>query len=183
MKKNTKKTFAAIGICALLGIASVGAIASFADETTTAATEMSQPENNGMYMGKITAIDGTSITIETMMGGHGGKGQGQPNDGTAPTDANGEAMTPPTNASGETETPPEIPTDANGETLAAPADGGQQGGGMGQAQQTMTFTADSSLISGFAVGDMVDIISYDGTTVSAISASQQPADMGANTAS
>ncbi len=185
MKKNTiKKRIAVLGLCTVLGIASVGAIASFADETTTTTEAGQPPMNNGMYMGKITAIESGSITIETM--GHGGMGMGKPGesmsaDGTLPTNASGETETPPaapTNASGETETPPALPTDASGETLAADAQGA---GGMG-GSTTMTFTVDSSLTSSFAVGDMVEITSADGATATAVTAAQQPAEM-ATTAS
>ena len=188
MKKNIlKNKIAVIGLCTLLGVASVGAVASLADETTT--TEASQPPmNNGMYMGKITAIESGSITIETM--GHGGRGMGKPDgnmqaDGTMPTNASGELETPPAlpdNASGELETPPAAPTNAAGETETPPADAAGMGdaNGMGQmgGTTTMTFTIDSSLTSSFSVGDMVDIISEDGVTATAISASQMPRDMG-----
>ena len=187
MKKNIlKNKIAVIGLCTLLGVASVGAVASLADETTT--TEASQPPmNNGMYMGKITAIESGSITIETM--GHGGRGMGKHDgnmqaDGTMPTNASGELETPPAlpdNASGELETPPAAPTNAAGETETPPADAGQgEANGMGNmgGMTTMTFTIDSSLTSSFAVGDMVEITSEDGATATAIAAAQMPADMG-----
>jgi hypothetical protein len=143
--------------------------------------------NNGMYMGKITAIESGSITIETM--GHGRRGMGKPDgnmqaDGTMPTNASGELETPPTlpdNASGELETPPAAPTNAAGETDTPPADAGQgEANGMGNmgGMTTMTFTIDSSLTSSFAVGDMVEITSEDGATATAIAAAQMPADMG-----
>ncbi len=184
MKKSSgnsmKKTAAVIGICTLLGVASIGAISSFADNTST--TESGQPPmNNGMYMGKITAIGSGSVTIETMGGGmHMGKGREgmKPADGTLPTNASGELETPPAlpaNASGETETPPTPPTNASGELETPPADGAN-GGQMG-GTTTMTFTVDSTLISSFSVGDMIEITSYDGATATAVTAAQKPADM------
>ncbi|MCR5007019.1 MAG: hypothetical protein K6A76_00365 [Oribacterium sp.] len=189
MKKNIlKNKIAVIGLCTLLGVASVGAVASLADETTTTTEAAQPPMNNGMYMGKITAIESGSITIETM--GRGGRGMGKPDgamqaDGTMPTNASGELETPPAlpaNASGETETPPAAPTNAAGETETPPAHAAGMGGtnGMGEmgGTTTMTFTIDSSLTSSFSVGDMVDIISEDGVTATAISASQAPRDMG-----
>ncbi len=167
MKKNTiKKRIAVLGLCTVLGIASVGAIASLADDATTTTESGQPPMNNGMYMGKITAIESGSITIETM-GQGGGMGMGKPGESMS---ADG---TLPTNASGETETPPALPTDASGETLSA---GGMGAGGMGGAT-TMTFTVDSTLTSSFSVGDMVEITSADGATATAVTAAQQPADM------
>ncbi len=181
---NMKKTAAAIGISTLLGIASIGAIASFADVTSTTAETGQPPVNNGTYMGKITAIESGSVTIETMgRGMHMGRGgEAKASDGTLPTNASGEPETPPAipaNASGETETPPTPPTNASGEIETPPADGsngGQRGG-----SSTMTFTVDSTLISSFSVGDMVEITSYDGTTASAVTAAQKPADMKTDT--
>ena len=188
MKKNIlKNKIAVIGLCTILGVASIGAMASLADETTTTTEAGQPPMNNGRYMGKITAIESGSVTIETP--GHGGRGMGKPKgsmtaDGTAQTNASGELETPPaapTNASGETETPPALPTDASGETMTPPADAGQgEANGMGNmgGMTTMTFTIDSSLTSSFAVGDMVEITSEDGATATAIAAAQMPADMG-----
>lgn len=189
-KENIKKRIAVLGLCTVLGIASVGAIASFADQTTaTTSSEAAQPMNNGRYMGKITAIESGSITIETMGGrGHGGRGMGKMGetlsaDGTLPTNASGELETPPaapTNASGETETPPALPTNASGESETLSADA-QGAGKMGETK-TMTFTADSSLTSGFSVGDMVEITAEDGTTATVVTAAQKPADMTASEA-
>ncbi|WP_036611230.1 hypothetical protein [Oribacterium sp. P6A1] len=181
---NMKKTAAVIGICTLLGVASIGAIASFADVTSTTAESVQPPMNNGMYMGKITAIGSGSVTIETMGGGMkmGQGGAAMSADGTLPTNASGELETPPalpTNESGETETPPTPPTNASGEIETPPADGAN-GGQMG-GSSTMTFTVDSTLISSFSVGDMVEITSYDGATASAVTAAQQPADMNTST--
>lgn len=176
-KNNLTNKIAILGICALLGVASVGAIASLADETTTTTETGMPPMNNGMYMGKITAIESGSITIETMGGGHGGHGGQGNQDGTIPTNASGEAETPPelpTNASGETETPPELPTNASGEVETPPADGNGQGGQMGAT--TMTFTVDSSLTSSFSVGDMVEITATDGVNATAVTAAQAPQD-------
>ena len=177
MKKNNLiNKIAILGICALLGVASVGAIASFADETAATAETGMPPMNNGMYMGKITAIESGSITIETMGGGMGHGGMGN-QAGTLPTNASGELETPPelpTNASGETETPPELPTNASGEVETPPADGNGQGGQMGAT--TMTFTVDSSLITSFSVGDMVEITSADGVNATAVTAAQAPQD-------
>ena len=189
-KENIKKRIAVLGLCTILGVASVGAIASFADQTTaTASSEASMPINNGRYMGKITAIESGSITIETMGGrGHGGRGMGKPNesmsaDGTLPTNASGELETPPaapTNASGETETPPALPTNASGEVETMSADA-QEAGKMGQTT-TITFTVDSSLTSSFSVGDMVEITSEDGATATAVTAAQKPQDTASNDA-
>ncbi len=191
-KNNLTKKMTIIGICALLGVASIGAIASFADETAITAETGMPPMNNGMYMGKITAIESGSITIETMGGGHGmGHGGRKNQDGTLPTNASGETETPPelptnasgetetppelpTNASGETETPPELPTNASGETETPPA-GGNGKGGQHNAT-TITFTVDSSLTSSFSVGDMVEITSADGVNATAITAAQAPQD-------
>lgn len=179
MKKNFfRNKMAIIGMCSLLGIASVGAIVSFATETSTTTETGMPPMNNGMYMGKITAIESGSITIETMGGGHGMGHGGQQNfDGTLPTNASGELETPPaipTNASGETETPPELPTNASGELETPPAGANRQGGQMGTT--TMTFTVSSSLTSSFSVGDMVEITSADGVNATAVTAAQAPAD-------
>ena len=186
MKKNIlKNKIAVIGLCTFLGVASVGAVASLADETTTTTEAGRPPMNNGKYMGKITALESGSVTIETM--GRGGRGMGRPEggmnaDGTAPTNASGELETPPalpTNASGELETPPALPTNASGELETPPADAGQSNadekGKMG-GMTTMTFTIDSSLTGNFSVGDMVEITSEDGATATAIAAAQKPAD-------
>ena len=200
MKKNIlKNKIAVIGLCTLLGVASVGAMASLADETTTTTEAGRPPMNNGKYMGKITALESGSVTIETM--GRGGRGMGRPEggmkaDGTAPTNASGELETPPalptnasgeletppalpTNASGELETPPALPTNASGELETPPADAGQgnaDGKGNMGGMTTMTFTIDSSLTGNFSVGDMVEITSEDGATATAIAAAQKPAD-------
>ena len=186
MKKNIlKNKIAVIGLCTILGVASVGAMASLADETTTTTEAGRPPMNNGKYMGKITALESGSVTIETM--GRGGRGMGRPEggmnaDGTAPTNASGELETPPalpTNASGELETPPALPTNASGELETPPADAGQ-GNADGKSNMggmtTMTFTIDSSLTGNFSVGDMVEITSEDGATATAIAAAQKPAD-------
>ena len=186
MKKNIlKNKIAVIGLCTLLGVASVGAVASLADETTTTTEAGRPPMNNGKYMGKITALESGSVTIETM--GRGGRGMGRPEggmnaDGTAPTNASGELETPPalpTNASGELETPPALPTNASGELETPPADAGQgnaDGKGNMDGMTTMTFTIDSSLTGNFSVGDMVEITSEDGATATTIAAAQKPAD-------
>ena len=186
MKKNIlKNKIAVIGLCTLLGVASVGAMASLADETTTTTEVGRPPMNKGKYMGKITAMESGSVTIETM--GRGGRGMGRPEggmkaDGTAPTNASGELETPPTlptNASGELETPPALPTNASGELETPPADAGQgnaDGKGNMGGMTTMTFTIDSSLTGNFSVGDMVEITSEDGATATAIAAAQKPAD-------
>ena len=175
-KENIKKRIAVLGLCTILGVASVGAIASFADQTTaTASSEASMPINNGRYMGKITAIESGSITIETMGGrGHGGRGMGKPNESMS---ADG---TLPTNASGETETPPALPTNASGEVETMSADA-QGAGKMGQTT-TMTFTVDSSITSSFSVGDMVEITSENGATAIAVTAAQKPQDTASNDA-
>lgn len=177
-KNNLTKKMTILGICALLGVASIGAIASFADETAITTETGMPPMNNGMYMGKITAIESGSITIETMGGGHGmGHGGRKNQDGTLPTNASGETETPPelpTNASGETETPPELPTNASGETETPPAGGNGKGGQ--HTATTITFTVDSSLTSSFSVGDMVEITSADGVNATAITAAQAPQD-------
>ncbi len=188
------KKIAAVGMFTVLGIAAVGSAVTFAAGTGTvaAASEMPEkPEHDGKYMGKITAIDSSSITIETMGGpmGHGG----QKPDGNsmtppeAPTNADGTAMTPPerpanddgttppelpTNADGTAMTPPEMPTNADG-TAMTPPEGMNGKGEMGKGQ-SMTFTTTSSYTSEFSVGDMVEIQSEDGETADSVSEAKRP---------
>ena len=55
------KKLAAAGMFAVLGIASVGTVVSFASGTATSTeAKPEKPEHNGRYMGKITAIDSSS---------------------------------------------------------------------------------------------------------------------------
>ena len=66
MKKNIlKNKIAVIGLCTLLGVASVGAVASLADETTTTTEAGRPPMNKGKYMGKIAAAQKPADKADT----------------------------------------------------------------------------------------------------------------------
>ena len=166
------KKLAAAGMFAVLGIASVGTVVSFASGTATSTeAKPEKPERNGRYMGKITAIDSSSITIE-MMGGP--MGRGQKPDGAPEGEGFEKKGTPPelpTNADGFF-LPPEPPKNEDG-TPMTPPDNGQAPDGM-HSTRSMKFTTSTSYASDFAVGDMVEILSSDGKKADGVSAAEKP---------
>ena len=170
MKNNVIiKSLAAVAIAASLGAAAIGGVSSFASTVASSAEETKKPEkpeHDGKYMGKITAIDTASITIETMGGpmGHGPKPDGgKPEDGETPPEA-------PTNADGTAMTPPELPTNDDG-TAMTPPEGkdGRRGG-----SRSMIFSTSVNYTSDFSVGDMVEITSADGAAADSVSAAKLP---------
>ena len=180
------KKLAAAGMLAVLGIASVGTVVSFAAGTVTTTEEKPEnPEHDGRYMGKIAEINSSSITIE-MMGGPMGRGpkpdgapegEGFEKKGTPPelpTNADGTAMTPPERPANNdgSFTPPEPPKNEDG-TIMTPPDNGQAPDGM-HGTMAMTFTTSTSYASDFAVGDMVEILSSDGKKADGVSAAEKP---------
>ncbi len=174
-----KTTFAAILLCTFLAgcgqqAAQTDSTSTTAPETTAAAGESTQDTT----MARITAIDGDSITFESMGGGMRGQGGGN-QQGEKPTgDASADAGTPPTDGN--------VPTDGD-----AP-----QGGGKGMHNSeavTATMAADCTIMteaddtqttasaSDLAVGDMVEITyAQDGISIQNIviktDAQQDPTD-------
>ncbi len=164
-----KTTFAAILLCTLL--AGCGQQAAQTDSTSTTAPETTATAGESTQdtvMARITAMEGDSITFESMGGGMRGQGggnqQGEKPTGDAPADA--------------------TPTDgtAPSDTGTPPNDGdAPQGGGKGMHNSeavTASMTADCTIMteaddtqttasaSDLAVGDIVEITyAEDGVSI------------------
>lgn len=149
----------------ITGCASQANAASTTSATTAASTEEKQkPEkDDNQVRGQITAIDGDTITMTTMVGG--GRGGEKP-DGEKPT---GEAPT------GER---PEKPSDESGS-------GEKPTGDAAGETKTITLTSSTSVVSrdkdtetaitsdDLSVGDMISV-EMDGDTVVKVSLQKMP---------
>ena len=146
-------------------------------------TAPAQTASGTIRAGKITAVDGTSVTLvlseESMepgmhggMGGHGGMGQmpGQPgqNQGGESGQPSGGQMPgqPGQNQGGENGQPPELPSGGQ------PGENGPKGGfgpdGLTFGGETLTVTLEESVASGLSVGDyMMVFFDESGAFVSA----------------
>ena len=153
--------------------------------STTAAADVSSETADGTYVGKITSISDTSITVSVMGSGM----QGAPGAGNSaqtpgadkPSDkapAGGSGTQPGGDGKGG-------PKDGAGKGASdqKPGDGAGQGGsgmqpGNGGSMeapqgQEMTFTVTADQVSGFASGDMVTVTVANGT-VSSVEKAQAP---------
>lgn len=153
--------------------------------STTAAADVSSETADGTYVGKITSISDTSITVSVMGSGM----QGAPGAGNSaqtpgadkPSDkapAGGSGTQPGGDGKGG-------PKDGAGKGASdqKPGDGAGQGGsgmqpGNGGSMeapqgQEMTFTVRADQISGLASGDMVTVTVANGT-VSSVEKAQAP---------
>ena len=153
--------------------------------TTTASADASSETADGTYVGKITSISDTSITVSVMgqgmQGGPGAGNSGQAPDASQPSDKapdGGSGMQPGGDGKGG-------PKDGAGKGASdqKPGDGAGQGesgmqpgnGGSMEAPQgeEMTFTVMADQVSGLASGDMVTVTVANGT-VSSVEKAQAP---------
>ena len=140
--------------------------------STTAAADVSSETADGTYVGKITSISDTSITVSVMGSGM----QGAPGAGNS-------AQTPGADKPSDKAPAGGSGTQPGGDGKGGPKDGAGQGGsgmqpGNGGSMeapqgQEMTFTVRADQISGLASGDMVTVTVANGT-VSSIEKAQAP---------
>lgn len=171
-----KKKYAAI----MLGLAlSLSSCLVYAADTSTQESETTQqagseaaPESNNMVMGTVTAIDDTSVTVETMAGGQGGAPGGQTSDGQAPDGQAPNGQAP--NGQAPNGQAPNGQAPADGQASDSQASSGSEentaaseDGSAASEDAQQSTEAESLTIDDIKVGDMVMLqLNDDGEVIS-----------------